>query len=83
MHDSIASCAVIGVPDEQWGERVHAVVVATAGSSPDADQLREFCAERIARYKAPRTVEVVDELPLSAVGKILKRTLREQYRAQP
>ncbi len=83
MHDSIASCAVIGVPDERWGERVHAVVVATAGSSPDADQLREFCAERIGRYKAPCTVEVVDELPLSAVGKILKRTLREQYRAQP
>jgi len=73
-----------GVPgDRQVPAAVRRLRIHAAGSSPDADQLREFCAERIARYKAPRTVEVVDELPLSAVGKILKRTLREQYRAQP
>ncbi len=79
-HPSISSCAVIGVPDEQWGERVHAVVVATPGTDLDAAAIREYCAQQLARYKAPRTVDIVTELPLSPVGKILKRTLREQYR---
>ncbi len=79
LHESVASCAVIGVPDPDWGERVHAVVVLTPGHESDASTLREFCAQYIARYKAPRTVEFVPALPLSPVGKILKRTLREQH----
>jgi acyl-CoA synthetase (AMP-forming)/AMP-acid ligase II len=80
-HPAISSCAVIGVPDEQWGERVHAVVVLQQGCSATATELREFCRGHIAGYKAPRTVSFVDALPVSGAGKILKRELRD--REQP
>jgi acyl-CoA synthetase (AMP-forming)/AMP-acid ligase II len=79
QHPAVATCAVIGVPDETWGERVHAVVVPVAGASVTLDELREFCAERIAGYKTPRSIELVDGLPLSAAGKVLKRELRRPY----
>ncbi|WP_416063867.1 long-chain-fatty-acid--CoA ligase [Rhodococcus indonesiensis] len=78
QHPSVSACAVIGVPDEVWGERVHAVVVLEPGTSASADELRDFVGEHIARYKAPRTVDFVAALPLSPVGKILKRVLREE-----
>lgn len=78
-HPSVAACAVIGVPDERWGERVHAVVVPQAGHAVTADEVREFCREHIAAYKVPRSVDFVDELPLSGAGKILKRELRRGY----
>jgi acyl-CoA synthetase (AMP-forming)/AMP-acid ligase II len=78
-HPSVASCAVIGVPDENWGERVHAVVVIAPGEQPTPEGLREFVKEHIAGYKAPRTVEFVDALPLSGAGKILKRELRQRH----
>jgi len=77
-HPSVASCAVIGVPDEQWGERVHAVVVRRDDTTTE-DELREHCREHIAGYKVPRSVEFTDALPLSGAGKILKRELRRQY----
>lgn len=80
QHPGVSSCAVIGVPDDKWGERVHAVVVRTPENNSSGDELRDFVGERIARYKAPRSVDFVDALPLSPVGKILKRTLRETYR---
>jgi acyl-CoA synthetase (AMP-forming)/AMP-acid ligase II len=78
-HDAVAACAVIGVPDEKWGERVHAVVVPVTGAQVSAEQLREHVAELIARYKAPRTVEFVAALPMSGAGKILKQDLRARY----
>ncbi|MBC3192992.1 long-chain fatty acid--CoA ligase [Pseudonocardia sp. C8] len=83
QHPGIDSCAVVGVPDPAWGERVHAVLVSRPGHSPELEEVREFVAERIARYKAPRSIEMVDDLPRSPVGKILKRTIREQLRAAP
>lgn len=71
---------MIGRPDEQWGERVHAVVVVKQGLDLSADELRAHVSERIARYKAPRSVDFVPALPRTNTGKVLKRDLRDQYR---
>jgi acyl-CoA synthetase (AMP-forming)/AMP-acid ligase II len=62
-----------------WGERVHAVVVTRSDATLTAEQLQNFCRGRIAGYKIPRSIALVDNLPLSAAGKVLKRALREQY----
>jgi long-chain acyl-CoA synthetase len=79
-HPAVAECAVIGVPDETWGERVHAVVRLRAGESADAKALIAHCHQRIAGYKCPRSVAFVAEpLPLSGAGKILKTELRKPY----
>lgn len=78
-HPAVAQVAVIGVPDDRWGERVHAVIVMKAGEDVSDDGLRDFTRTLIAGYKVPRSVSFVDALPMSGAGKILKRTLREQY----
>jgi acyl-CoA synthetase (AMP-forming)/AMP-acid ligase II len=79
QHPAVAACAVIGVPDDEWGERVHAVVVLKPGMAATADELREHAKTLIAGYKAPRSAEFVDGLPLSGAGKVLKRELRARY----
>jgi acyl-CoA synthetase (AMP-forming)/AMP-acid ligase II len=78
-HREVAMCAVIGVPDERWGERVHAVVVRQAGSTVAEAELIAHCKTLIAGYKCPRSIEFLGELPLSAAGKLLKHVLREPY----
>ena len=79
-HDAVKECAVIGVPDNDWGERVHAIVVLHPGTNSSAEELVAHCRERIAGYKIPRSIEFSDQpLPLSATNKIHKPTLREQY----
>lgn len=79
-HPEVAAAAVIGVPDEVWGERVVAVVEPTAGRAPTEAGIREHCAGQLAGYKCPRAVVLVDELPRNTVGKVLKRELRERAR---
>jgi acyl-CoA synthetase (AMP-forming)/AMP-acid ligase II len=78
-HPAVAACAVIGVADSNWGERVHAVVVLLPGQQTTADEIRTHCKTLIAGYKAPRSVDFVDALPMSGAGKVLKRELRKQY----
>jgi hypothetical protein len=74
-----SACAVIGVPDDEWGERVHAVVVPAPGSDPDPAELRDHVKGLIGGYKASRSVEFVEVLPLSGAGKVLKRELRARH----
>ncbi|MGO9702690.1 MAG: acyl-CoA synthetase [Xanthobacteraceae bacterium] len=78
-HAAVASCAVIGIPDDRWGEAVHAVVVLRSGTQATADELRTHCKGLIAGYKCPVSVEFRESLPLSGTGKLLKHVLREPY----
>lgn len=79
QHPAIADVAVIGKPDEKWGETVHAIIVLKEGEQATAEEIVEFCKERLASYKKPRSVEFVKELPRNPSGKILKTELRKQY----
>jgi acyl-CoA synthetase (AMP-forming)/AMP-acid ligase II len=79
QHPSVKEVAVIGIPDPYWVERVHAVIVLREGETVTSEEIIEFCKQRIARYKAPKSVEFVDSLPKTPSGKILKRELRERY----
>jgi long-chain acyl-CoA synthetase len=73
----VAQCAVIGIPNETWGEQVHAIVMRRPGTKVDPVDIIAFCKER--NYKCPRSVEIRDELPMSGPGKILKRELRAPF----
>jgi len=82
-HADIAECAVIGIPDEKWGEKVHAIVRLKAGATASAEDIVAHCRPLIAGYKCPRSVELRTEpLPLSGAGKVLKTELRKPYWGQ-
>ena len=78
-HPAVAEAAVIGVPDERWGEVCIAYVALRAGARCEEEALLDWCRGRLARFKVPRTVHIVDALPRSGVGKVLKRELREAW----
>ncbi len=81
-HPSVAMCAVFGIPDDIKGEKPWAAVVPSRGAEVDVAALDKHCREQLAAYKVPRRFVVVDELPRSSVGKILRRELRARYAAQ-
>jgi fatty-acyl-CoA synthase len=83
QHPSIADCAVIGVPDQRWGEVGRAVVALRAGATATADDILAFLSGRLAKYKIPKSVVVVEALPHNAAGKLLKGALRERYGRSP
>ena len=78
-HEAIEQCAIIGLADEQWGERVHAEIVVTPGQTLTEEELRDHCRPFLAGFKLPRSVKVVESLPLTAAGKIDKVAIRNRY----
>jgi len=78
-HPDIAECAVIGVPDDKWGEVPRAVVVPREGSAPDPDEVLASLAGRLAKYKIPKSVVIADGLPRTASGKLLKSRVRKRF----
>jgi acyl-CoA synthetase (AMP-forming)/AMP-acid ligase II len=78
-HPKILECAVLGVHDEKWGEAIKAVVVCKPGEQLSEQEVIDYCKSHLASYKKPRSVDFVESLPRSTLGKVLKRVLREQY----
>jgi len=79
----VQAVAVIGIPHEQWGEAIHAVVVLRPGRVATEEEILDFARERLAGYKRPRSVEIAQQLPLSETGKVLKKELRAQFWTSP
>jgi len=79
LHPKVDDVCIIGVPDEEWGSTIRAVVQLKAGEELEEQEVRDFCRGELAGYKIPRTVVLVDELPRSPVGKMLRQKVRELY----
>jgi acyl-CoA synthetase (AMP-forming)/AMP-acid ligase II len=79
MHDAVEDVAVVGIPDEKWGEALLAFIVRKRGADVDSGEIEEFLRGKLAGYKIPRRYEFVDGFPRNATGKVLKRELRRPY----
>jgi long-chain acyl-CoA synthetase len=79
LHPAVANVVVLGIPDDYWGEAVHAVVVLEPGAGATAEEIIAHCGRSLAGYKKPKAVDFVDELPVSGYGKVLRREVRERY----
>ena len=86
-HPAVQNSAVVGIPHENWGEAVCAMVLPSRGCKPASQELIEYCKQHIARYKVPKKIEITDQLPLSPAGKVLRREVRRRlrlsYRSDP
>jgi len=78
-HPKVEDVCIIGVPDEEWGSTIRAVVQPKEGENIEEQEIIEFCRDKLAGYKIPRSVVFVNELPLSPVGKVLRAKIREMY----
>ncbi len=78
-HTAVAECAVFAIPDPKWGEAVRAAVTLRPGFATDPEELIAFCKQHLARFKVPKAIDILEELPKSGVGKILRRALREPW----
>jgi len=79
MHPAILECAVVGIPDQKWGEAVKGIVVLKPGQKTTEQEIIQFCKERMAHYKAPKFIDFIEALPRSGSGKIHKKGLRDKY----
>ena len=79
LHPAVDEAAIIGVPDDDWGERVRAITVLKPGKNATEEELIEHCREKLASFKKPESVVFVDQLPRNPMGKVLKRQLRQEY----
>lgn len=78
-HPAVQEAAVFGIPDEEWGEAVKAWVALKEGTQATEEELIQFCAQHLASYKKPKSIDIVPELPKNAIGKIDKKTIKEQF----
>ncbi len=78
MHPSVLECAVVGIPDDRWGETIRAVITVMPGADVTQNEIIELCLENLASFKKPTSVIIAEELPKTASGKVLKRKLREE-----
>ena len=78
----VQECAVVGLPDKDWGERVTAFIVPRKDQQIDSSMLKSYLKGNLAAFKVPKEFIVVDELPKNNAGKLLKREIRKQYRAK-